>query len=185
MSALLDATATTLRTLGARHFSLTAVAENAGVSRGTVHNAFGTRDHAIELALQYLVEQFIDTMSETVRSRDTLAEQVAEVAVLVCAHRRRADAIRSRSDTGSILVLLLSTMGDDLMRGSLALWTPLVEAARQRGEVGAGVDPKQAAEWIVRVLFSFELLPPVGVNLDHPRSVRRFVNAHIVSGLTR
>jgi arylsulfatase len=44
--ALLAATAETLQRLGARQFSLTAVAEAAGVSRGTVHNALGNRARA-------------------------------------------------------------------------------------------------------------------------------------------
>jgi hypothetical protein len=34
------------------------------------------------------------------------------------------------------------------------------------------------------MLLSFELLPPIGVNLDSPRAVRRFVAEHIVDGLT-
>ena len=33
------------------------------------------------------------------------------------------------------------------------------------------------------MLLSFELLPPIGVNLDSPRAVRRFVSEHIVAGL--
>lgn len=47
----------------------------------------------------------------------------------------------------------------------------------------ANVDPQRASEWIVRVLLSFELLPPVGVNIDSPRAVRRFICDHIVAGL--
>jgi hypothetical protein len=46
------------------------------------------------------------------------------------------------------------------------------------------VDAARASEWIVRMLLSFELLPPVGVNLNSPRSVKRFVSDHIVAGLS-
>ena len=52
--ALLAAATDTLRRLGPRQFSLTPVAEAAGVSRGTVHNALGNRDHAIKIALDHL-----------------------------------------------------------------------------------------------------------------------------------
>src|SRR5258705_46237 len=78
---------------------------------------------------------------------------------------------------------LLRNIGDDLMKRSIELWKPRIRAAQQRGEVGAGVDPGRASEWIVRMLLSFELLPPIGVNLDSPRAVRRFVAEHIVAGL--
>lgn len=184
MPTLLDATAQTLRALGPRRFSLTAVAETAGVSRGTVHNTFGTRENAIRLALEHLAVGFITTMSAAVEAQHTLADQVAAVAVLISTHRSRPDAWRTGGVDENNLVLLLGNSGDYLMRRALELWTPLVEAAQRSGEVGADLDPKRASEWIVRVLFSFELLPPVGINLDSPRSVRKFVKDHIVTGLT-
>lgn len=52
------------------------------------------------------------------------------------------------------------------------------------GEVAAGVNPTRGSEWIVRIPFSFELLPPMGVNLHSARAVRRFVTDHVVAGLT-
>ncbi|BBY16356.1 TetR/AcrR family transcriptional regulator [Mycolicibacterium litorale] len=181
--ALLAATTATLRRLGPRQFSLTAVAEEAGVSRGTVHNALGSRDNAIRTALDHLASVFIEAMASEVDRQETLAGQVAAAAVLVCAHRQRSDSVAPRGINESILVLLLRNIGDDLMRRSLELWRPLVRAAQTRGEVRANVDPLRASEWIVRVLLSFELLPPVGVDLDNPRAVRKFVCDHIVAGL--
>lgn len=173
----------TLRHLGPRRFSLTAVAEAAGVSRGTVHNVFGTRDDAIAAALDHLSAAFIETMAVEVNQLDTLAEQVAAAAVLISAHRRRS-AAEPRAINQSVLVLLLEHGGDELMRRSVELWTPLVRAAQRRGEVGNTLDAGRAGEWIVRMLFSFELLPPMRVNLDSPRAVRRFVCDHIIAGLT-
>ncbi len=58
-SALLTAATDTLRQLGTRRFSLTAVAEAAGVSRGTVHNLLGTRDNAIATAVRRFVGDHI------------------------------------------------------------------------------------------------------------------------------
>ncbi|MGV0742515.1 TetR/AcrR family transcriptional regulator [Mycolicibacterium sp. XJ870] len=183
--ALLAATVDTLRRLGPRQFSLTAVAEAAGVSRGTVHNALGSRDNAIETALEQLAAGFIEALATQVHRADSLADQVAEAAVVICAHRRHSDSVTPGGINESILVLLLRNTGDDLMQRSIDLWKPLVRAAQKRGEVGAGVAPARAAEWIVRLLFSFELLPPMGVNLNSPRAVKRFVSEHIVSGLER
>lgn len=182
-TALLVAASDTLRHFGPRRFSLTAVAEAAGVSRGTVHNVFGTREGAITTALNHLATAFIDTMAAAVHAETTLADQVAAVAVLISEHRRQADSAPS-AIAQSVLILLLQHSGDDLMQRSLGLWKPLVKAAQRRGEVAATVDPARASEWIVRLLFSFELLPPIGVNVDNSRAVRRFVSDHIVTGLT-
>ncbi len=181
---LLAATTETLRRLGPRRFSLTAVAEAAGVSRGTVHNALGSRENAIKTALDHLAAAFVETMAAEVEKSDTLAEKVSAAAVLICAHRKGSDSVSPRSINESILVLLLRNIGDDLMRRAIELWKPLVKQAQSSGEVGAHVDPGRASEWIVRVLLSFELLPPMSVNLDSPRAVRRFVSEHVVAGLS-
>lgn len=182
-NALLAAASDTLRQLGPRRFSLTAVAEAAGVSRGTVHNVLGTRDNAIATALNQLAAGFIDTMAVEIGKEAALAEQAAAVAVLICAHRQRSQSMPRGIDRG-ILVLLLDQGGDELMRRAIDLWKPLVKAAQRNGEVGPTVDPARASEWIVRMLFSFELIPPIAVNLDNPRAVRRYVCDHIVAGLT-
>jgi AcrR family transcriptional regulator len=182
--ALLAATTDTLRWMGPRRFSLTAVAENAGVSRGTVHNAFGSRDRAIETALDHLASAFIDAMATEIDQADTLAEKVSAAAVLICAHRQNSDSFAPDSINEGIVVLLLRNIGDDLLRRAIELWKPLVRAAQRTGEVGAEIDAARASEWIVRMLLSFELLPPIGVNLDSPRLVKRFVSDHIIAGLT-
>lgn len=180
--ALLAAATDTLRHLGPRRFSLTAVAEAADVSRGTVHNVLGSRDDAIAIALNHLTAGFVETMAAEIAKERSLAEQAAAAAVLVCAHRRHS-ASTPRGVNQSILLLLLEHDAEVLMRRAIDLWKPLVKAAQQAREVREDIDPARASEWIVRVLFSFELLPPIGVNLDNPRAVRRFVSDHIVTGL--
>jgi AcrR family transcriptional regulator len=182
--ALLAATTDTLRRMGPRRFSLTAVAEAAGVSRGTVHNALGSRDQAIRIALDHLASAFIEGMAAEIDEAETLAEKVSAAAVLICAHRQNSDSVAPGGINEGIVVLLLRNIGDDLMRRAIELWKPLVRAAQRIGEVGAEIDAARASEWIVRILLSFELLPPIGVNLDNPRSVKRFVGDHIVAGLT-
>jgi len=179
----LAAATDTLRHLGPRRFSLTAVAEAAGVSRGTVHNVLGTRDDAIATALNHLAAAFTETMAVEVNKETTLAGQVAAAAVLISAHRRHSDST-PRGLNQSVLVLLLEHGGDELMRRSIDLWKPLVKVAQRNGEVDTTVDPARASEWIIRILFSFELLPPIAVNLDNPRAVARFLRDHIVAGLS-
>ena len=182
--ALLAATAETLHRLGPRQFSLTAVAEAAGVSRGTVYNALGGRDHAISVALDHLASVFVDGMAAEIDKQATLADQVAAAAVLICAHRESSPSAPQKGINEGIVVLLLRNIGEDLMKRAVELWKPRVKAAQRDGEIGLGVDPARAGEWIVRVLLSFELLPPIGVNLDNPRAIRRFVTDHIITGLS-
>ncbi len=153
------------------------------MSRGTVHNLLGTRDDAIATALNQLAAAFTETMATEVNKETTLAGQVAAAAVLISAHRRHSNSTPRGLNQG-VLVLLLEHSGDELMRRSIELWKPLVKAAQLTGEVSAEIDVARASEWIIRTLFSFELLPPIAVNLDNPRAVRRFVADHIVAGLS-
>lgn len=182
--ALLSASTSTLRRLGPRQFSLTAVAEIAGVSRGTVHNAFGNRETALKTALDELATEFIATMAAKIQEQHTLAEQVAAAANVICEHRRGSDPLGPRGFNQSLVVLLLENFGEELIERSVGLWAPLIRAAQRSGEADEAVNPRHGAEWIMRVLFSFELLPPIVVNLESPRAVRNFVCDHIVAGLT-
>jgi AcrR family transcriptional regulator len=182
--ALLAATSATLRRLGPRQFSLTAVAEAAGVSRGTVHNALGSRDHAIKTALDYLASVFTETMAAEVdRSRHWPIRSQPPPLWSARTGRARTRWHRAASMKASSCCCCAS-IGDDLMKRSIELWKAAGARSATRGEVGAGVDPGRARRWIVRMLLSFELLPPIGVNLDSARAVRRFVAEHIVEGLT-
>jgi hypothetical protein len=99
------------------------------------------------------------------------------------AHRQSSDSVAPRSINESILVLLLRKHRRRPDEAFHRVVKPKVRSAQQRGEVEPGWIPGGLGEWIVRMLLSFELLPPIGVNLDSPRAVRRFVAEHIVAGL--
>jgi hypothetical protein len=62
-------------------------------------------------------------------------------------------------------------------------WLPYLAEAEARGEIRPGVDHRQAAEWIVRMMLSFAIMPAVSFDADHPEQVRAFVRAFIVDGL--
>lgn len=73
---------------------------------------------------------------------------------------------------------------EDTLAEQAAAAAVLTSAHRRR--IGRRATDDQsgcASEWIARLLFSFELLPPMRVNLDSARAVRRFVGDHMVAGL--
>jgi hypothetical protein len=61
-------------------------------------------------------------------------------------------------------------------------WLPRLAAARDRGEIRPDLDHRQAAEWIVRLMLSFAVVPSVVVDLDDADAVRAFVRNHLVRG---
>jgi hypothetical protein len=70
-----------------------------------------------------------------------------------------------------------------VVREWIDFWLPFLVAAEDRGELREGVDHRQAAEWIVRVMLSFAVMPPVSFDPDSPSQLRAFVRSFIVDGL--
>ena len=60
---------------------------------------------------------------------------------------------------------------------------PGVETVGQLVQWLAGRGHRRAADWIVRVMVSFVLMPSTVIDLDDPKAVRAFVQEFIVNGL--
>jgi AcrR family transcriptional regulator len=170
--------------LGLRRFSMADVATAAGLSRGTVYNHFGDRRRLVDAVLAGLADEFVAASRADVVRRRTLAGQVGEAAVFI--HRHTGDSRYAIGDPGAeehLLAVLLSMRAEPLLEAWVAFWEPLLAAAEDRGEVRAGLDRRQAGEWIVRTLVTFAVMPSIVIDLDDDRSVRSFVGDHIVRGL--
>lgn len=148
-----------VRRNGVRRFRLSEVATSAGVSRGTVYNAFGDRQTAVNAGLAYLCSAFIDGLATAVVPKETLRSQVGEAAALIYQHATTPQALVPPLRTESIIATLLEHYGDQLCRTWAAFWATLVADAQRRGEVDAGLDTMHAGDLIVRVLLSLEILP--------------------------
>ncbi len=83
----------------------------------------------------------------------------------------------------ALLATLLAAHVDGLVTEWVEFWQPLLVEAVERGEIRAGLDHREVAEWIVRIMLSFAVMPSVVIDLDDPAAVRRFVQDHIVRGL--
>lgn len=176
------AVAMTLVRLGMQRFSLSAAAEQGGVSRSTLYNWFGDKQTAIEAAFDYMAEQFISLFAIAVGTEDTLVKQVGQAAVAINEHRSWADPLALH--TTDLLDLILDERGDDLMRRSIEFWRPLIDDAKRRREISRRVDADQAAEWIIRTLMSIELLPPMSVDLTDADAVRTYFSSFILRGIS-
>ncbi|MFT3899067.1 MAG: TetR/AcrR family transcriptional regulator [Gordonia sp. (in: high G+C Gram-positive bacteria)] len=175
------AVAATLMRLGRQRFTLSAVADDASVSRSTLYNWYGDKQTAVDDAFDYLAEQFVAMFAVAVQAETTLAGQLGRAAVSISEHRRWADPLSLH--TTDLLDLILDERGDELMAQSTAFWSPLIAAAAQRGELPRTVDVDAAAEWIIRALLGIELLPPMHLDLTDPDAVSNYFSTHILGGI--
>jgi AcrR family transcriptional regulator len=170
--------------LGVSRLSMTDVAVQAGLSRGAVYLHFADRGALVDEVLSRAATRFVAHSFETVSRRRTLVAQVAEAAVFIREHvGNDVVTLRLPADEESLLAALLTSRREQVVSAWIDFWLPFLAAAEERGELRAGVDHRQAAEWIVRMMLSFAVMPSVSFDAESPSQVRAFVRSFIVDGL--
>jgi AcrR family transcriptional regulator len=181
---ILDAAETCMSRLGLRRVSMTDVAVQAGVSRGSVYFHFGDRSTLVDAVLTRMATRFVASSESAVRSRRTLAAQVGEAAVFIRQHLGdELLTLRLPAEGESLLAMLLSVQIDRLLTQWIEFWLPFLADAERRGEIRAGLDHRRAGEWIVRIMLSFAVMPSVTFDIDDADAVRSFVHDHLIAGL--
>ncbi|MEW6269770.1 MAG: helix-turn-helix domain-containing protein [Thermodesulfobacteriota bacterium] len=181
---IVDAAERCMRRLGVARFSMADVAAAAGLSRGSVYVHFPDRDALVRAALARAAERFVRDSEQAVRARRTLAAQIGEAAVYI---RRRlrdepaAPGLAGEQDT--VLATLLTAHLEGVVASWVDFWQPYLAAAAARGEIRGGLDRREAAEWIVRIMLSLVVMPSAVVDLDDLDAVRGYVSRYIVQGL--
>ena len=161
------------------------VAAEAGLSRGSVYRYYADRDALVAAVLARTADRFVAASATAVDSHDTLADQVAEAAVFIRAHLADEGlTLRLPGERESLLATMLTAGSRGLVERWDEFWMPRLAAAAERGEVRPDLDHARAAEWIVRLMLSFALLPSAVVDLDDGGEVRAFVRDHAVRGFT-
>jgi AcrR family transcriptional regulator len=181
---ILEAAEQCVARLGLSRFSMTDVAAQAGVSRGAVYLHFADRRALIDAVLTRAAARFVASSADSVRRRHTLETQVAEAAAFIRGHLGDGVlTLRLPADEESLFATVLTSRLEGLVEEWVEFWLPFLVEAEGRGELRAGVNHRQAAEWIVRMMLSFAVMPGVSFDGDRPDQVRAFVRAFIVNGL--
>jgi AcrR family transcriptional regulator len=181
---ILDAAEQCLGHLGLRRVSMGDVAAQAGVSRGSVYRYFPDRQALIDAVLERAADRFVEASVTTVDRRRTLAAQVGEAAVFILEHRGHDPlGLRLPADEESLFATLLTARIGGLVERWVEFWLPRLNDAERRGEIRQGIDQRQAAEWIVRLMLSFAVMPSVTFDATDADAARAFVRSHLVRGL--
>ncbi|HXW34093.1 MAG TPA: TetR/AcrR family transcriptional regulator [Acidimicrobiales bacterium] len=181
---ILDAAERCAGRYGLRRFSMSDVAAQAGVSRGSVYLHFGDRAGLVDALLERVAAGFVSASRDSVCRRRTLAAQVGEAAVFI--HRHMGDrglTLALPGEEESLIAVLLTAQAERLVEQWIEFWQPLLQEGAQRGELRPDLDHRRAGEWIVRMLISFAVMPSACVDLDDDSQIRAFVRDHLVPGL--
>lgn len=172
-----------IRHWGIRRVSMSDVALQAGVSRGSVYRYFADRDALVQAVLERVAEANVAEAEPAVRRQRSLAAKVAEAAVFVrhLADDERRLGLHQHPGEPALATLQLAATPTMFVHW-VDFWIPFLDEARAQGELRADLDLRQAAEWIMRILVSLVTVPSVTVDLDDPRQLRAFIENHLVHG---
>jgi AcrR family transcriptional regulator len=171
--------------LGTTRVSMADVAAQAGLSRGAIYLHFADRKALVDAVLTQTAHRFVASSAKSISRCRTLEAQVAEAAVFIRTHLGdQMVTLRLPADEESLLATLLTSRLAPLVGEWVEFWLPYLAAAEARGELRPGIDHRQAAEWIVRLMLSFAVMPAVSFDADQPEQVRAFVRTFVVNGLS-
>lgn len=156
------------------------IAKAADVSRSTVYEYFRDKAAIVEACAEGASQKFYREMAKSMRTGETLEDQMVLAAVFVT-NARRVIEPENYFDADEVS-LLLTKNAAVLLRECTDFLAPYIAAAKLTGEVRKDLDVTAAGEWYSRMLFSLFSTPSATLNLDDAEVVADFVRSHAVRG---
>ncbi|OZE90754.1 TetR family transcriptional regulator [Rhodococcus sp. 14-2686-1-2] len=158
------------------------IAKEAGVSRPTIYRYFEDRDALISAMVERRSRSLFARAGAHLRKRPTFAEQLVDGVIYLVKRGRKDDVIRlivSPRGVGTATKLLgTSCLATRL---NLEMWSPLIEEARNRGEVRANLTDAQICDWITLVELILVVRMDFGGESD--RDHRKMLSNFLLPGI--
>ena len=152
------------------------VAKAAGIGRATLYRHFKNRD---ELLLTVLEQEALDIaarVEKKIRNIEQPAEHIIEGMVQAMAEINKNDLLRNIFQSGSsAAVNRLLFESDRLVNVGIGIMLPVVQRARETGELASTMDFETLMEWILRMLVSLVTIP--SRKLNSQAAVRKMLHA--------
>jgi AcrR family transcriptional regulator len=179
---LLDAAEACFAHYGVAKTTVEDVAAKAKVSRATVYRYFEGRDEILLGVLLREAGRFLGRLEKRLTRETDFATAIVE-GVIFTVDAVRADrhlALLFAPDAAGITSEIAGA-SDALFRANADFLRPRLEGAREAGDLRAGVDVEEAAEWILRTILS--LLTIKGPVARRDAATRRFLTTFLVPAL--
>ncbi|MGW0162452.1 TetR/AcrR family transcriptional regulator [Mycobacterium sp. NPDC003323] len=182
---LIDAAEVCLRAKGIRATTVSEVAETAGVSRGWLYRHFPDKVTLLGAAIVRLNEVYWSEAHAVLAQVQGLDQQI----VAGIRHGRTA-----YDDPGALLMKLRVEEPEEfaacagagvqgLVPDLASFWSRYLVAARDRGEIHAGVFIDEASEWVARVVISLATVPGDTLDPTDPAQLLTHVRRYVLPAL--
>lgn len=182
---LLAAAARRFVAVGISKTTMEDIAREAHAGKATLYRYFANKDGVIDALLERESRRFERELAAASRSADTVAGQL-EAAFVAGVHFfvHHPVLTKGRDEEPGLLLPRITAGGGPLVQAGLDLFADLIAEGIEAGEL-RHVEPRAAAEVVMRLILSYFSFPPMEVRVDDPREAHEFAHALIAGGLVR
>jgi AcrR family transcriptional regulator len=171
---VLDVAKSCFERYGLRRTRMEDIAAELGVSRPIVHRLYDSRQQLIDAVIIDYLREFVGEIRPMLMAYESFADVVAEGSVRVIAAARQHAQLTAlvTADKRSHVHGVLLNPARIAHAMAVEVWHPLIERARQRGEIRADLDEDDFVEWLTSIHWLFWLR--ADTDLDWIRRQLRF-----------
>jgi AcrR family transcriptional regulator len=178
-SRVLDAALALAAASGLRHLTMDDVATRARVGRMTVYRRFGSREQLIDALVvreaRDVLAQLVDVLDPRLSIEDRIAEGFLAALRVAREHPLAGRLMRVEPEQ---LLAELTARDSTVLHMCRAFLVAQIREGQDEGELRA-LDPEPAAELLVRIGFSFVLMPNSVIDLEDDEAVRELARTLI------
>jgi AcrR family transcriptional regulator len=177
---ILDAAVEIWAASGVKNLTMDDVADRAGVGRMTVYRRFGGREQLEEALAVREARRCLAEIDSTVDPGAPVPDQIAQ-GLLTTLRLIREHPLLERMSRVEPAAALIALRDDKtpVFAMSREFMASRIREGQRAGTVPKSVDPAQAGELLVRLGFSFLLIPESVLPLDDDRKMRELARTMI------
>ncbi len=170
---------------GIRRTTMEDIAREAQAGKATLYRHFANKDAVIDALLELEAARLERRLDAAIAEHDDAAGRIEGAFVVGIAFFVEHPLLtRGRDEEPALLLPRITANGGPLVVLGLERFTGLIEQGVASGELRS-VDPRAAAEVLMRLILSYFAFPPMHVRVDDPEEARALARAVVAGNLQR
>jgi TetR/AcrR family transcriptional regulator, repressor for uid operon len=170
---------------GIRRTTMEDIAREARAGKATLYRHFANKDAVVDALLEAEAVRLERRLEAAIAEHEDAAGRVESAFVVGIAFFVEHPLLtRGRDEEPALLLPRITANGGPLVAMGLDRFTRLIDEGIAAGELRA-VDPRAAAEVLMRLILSYFVFPPMHVRVDDPDQARALARAVVAGNLRR